>query len=201
MKNLSLTISALALAGFSTGAFAVELPADKPNHFEYDYIDIAYVDLEDGLNGFSLLGSYDIAHNVALTGQFLTASTEKGGIDLDYDLLSIGLAYHFKSASMTDTDVVFHGELVKADYDASAGSARASDDESGIRVGAKLRMDLQPGVEVFGDISLTSADEAGDSEILITPGVAYEFADGLAGFISYEFSDREWLSLGLRYYY
>lgn len=201
MNTISQASIGLALATLSASALAVDLPADRPNHFEYDYLEIAYSDLDYDLDGFALAFSHDIRNNIAITGQLLSASSNYRGADLDYDLFSIGAAYHFKSTEMTDTDVVFHGEIARSDGEAAAGGADLSEDDTGIRIGAKLRMNLQPGVEVFGDISLTTLDEAGDSNILVTPGVAYEFADGLAGYVSYEISDREWLSLGLRYYY
>lgn len=172
----------------ASSATAYELPADRANHFDYDYVAGAWADLEAGLDGFSFEFSHDLRNNIAITGELLSASNGPA----DYDMLSVGAAYHFKSSTMTDTDVIFHGELVRADL---------VDADTGLRIGASLRIDLQPGVEVFGDITLTTADEAGDSDFLITPGLAIEFTPALDGVISYEASDREWLSVGLRYYY
>lgn len=185
MLRAAVVASTLLTTG---SAIALELPADRANHFDYDSVSGAWADLADGLDGFSFNFSHDIRKNIAITGEILSASQGSA----DFDLLRVGAAYHFKSTSMTDTDVVFHGSVVRAD---------GGDADTGIRVGASLRVDLQPGVEVFGDISLTTADEAGDSDILITPGIAIEFTPSLDGVVSYEASDREWLSIGLRYYY
>lgn len=183
-----LMTGALVSLSLSNAANAAQWPADKPNHFNYDTIEGAWADLNDGLDGFSFKVSHDIRQNLAITGGVLSASQGNA----DYDLLTVGAAYHFKSLTMTDTDVVLHGSLVRADN----GKA-----DTGIRIGAKLRVNLQPGVEVFGDLSVTSADEAGDSEILITPGLAVELRPDLDAVASYEASDREWLSIGLRYHY
>lgn len=192
LTKTALGFSSLAL---STSVFALDLNAERPNHFSYNYADISYSDLAHGLDGFAVAFSYDIRNNIAVTGQMLTG--DRNNPNTDYDMVSIGAGYHFKVPSMTDSDVLFHAELVHAE-----GSAGAfDDDDTGLRLGSKLRMNLQPGVEVFGDLSLTTVDEAGNDDILITTGLAYEFAEGVAGFVSYEFSDREWLQLGLRYYY
>ena len=192
IRSIALTASLLATASAS----ALELPADRANHFDYDYVEGAWADLEDGLDGFSFGFSHDLRKNIAVTGGLLSASENNA----DFDLLHVGAAYHFKSLNMTDTDVIFHGSLVRSKAKVSGFGFSASDSDTGLRIGAKMRVDLQPGVEVFGDISLTTADEAGDSDILITPGLAIEFTPELDGVVSYEASDREWLHIGLRYY-
>lgn len=186
MKNSNIIIAGAAIAACSLSAQAAE-PKTKASLFSYNYLQATYVDMDGGLDGLAFGGSLDIADNLAINASYMT--TDDSGTD--YDLLSIGANYHFKFDQLENADLALHGEYVDADID----RRNANRDDDGLRFGALLRYQVQPNLEVFGDISYTTLF---DNDMTLTPGIVLHFTPQVAAVVSYEHSDADILQFGVR---
>ncbi len=188
MKNL-LGIATLATL-LPLCANALEMPdlnEARPNQYSYNYAEIQYVDMDNGLDGFRLSGSYDIKPNLAITASLLKASVGR----FDYDLMAIGAAYHARWVEFEKSDLIIHASLVNAD-------TSGSDNDLGLTFGAKVRASVKEQLEINGDLSYTTVL---DGDLSLDIGAAYTFAPNLAATLNYQLTDNDALSIGLRYYF
>jgi hypothetical protein len=175
---------------FVTPAFAASQP--KAALFSYNYAQLSFVDLDAGFDGFKIDGSFDMNRDLALTASYMT--TDNSGY-LDYDLFTLGLAYHQRLVDLPKSDIVLHGEFERASQDyVRAGSVR-SDDETGLRFGAMLRYQVQKNIETFGDLSYSSLY---DNDLALTAGVNLALNQQFSVVAAVELSDDDMLLLGLR---
>ncbi|HGX94202.1 MAG TPA: hypothetical protein ENK35_12910 [Candidatus Tenderia sp.] len=190
MMKKSLLNSAIIAGLLPLSASALDIPdlnEARPNQFSYNYAEIEYVDMDSGLDGFRLSASYDIKPNLALTGSLLRASVSR----LDYNLVSVGAAYHARWVEFEQSDLIIHASLVNADLS-------RSDSELGVTFGAKVRASIKEELEIFGDLNYTTVL---DGDLSLNIGAAYTFAPDLAATLNYQLTDDDALSIGLRYYF
>ncbi len=158
----------------------------RPNAFVYDYAQVQIVDFESGPTGLSLGASIDIRPNLSITGT-LTGASGNGG---DYDLWSVGAAYHARWVEFEKTDLIVHGALGR-------GKTRY-DSDVGIALGARVRAWVRPHLELYGDLTLTTVL---DTDLAFTFGAAYSIPDTpFQAFADYRIADDDRLAFGLRYY-
>ena len=203
MKKLS-TLAAAIVAGtvgLSAAVQAAPLNTNSPNVFSYTYIEADYINMDDFGDGLRLKGSFDIDKNLAIMGAVDFAS-EHG---VDWRRISVGLGYHQKIANKTD--ILVHGEVENISLDWDSGYKHDWDDhydrynddsDTGVRVGAEIRHALTSKVELFGDVSVTTAY---DTDVPVTLGGRFSFTRQLQATASFEFSDEDTFALGLRYYF
>lgn len=185
----------VALLGctLATPSFAAG-PASQPKGalFSYDYAQLAYVDLDDGLDGFKLDGSFSLNPELALIASYLSAD---GYRNLDYDLFTLGLAYHARLVDVPRSDIVLHGEFARASLDHYHNNHFHSDDENGLRFGAMLRYRAQQNIELFGDLSYTSLY---DNDLALSGGINLALNQQFSAVASIELSDNDMMLLGIR---
>ncbi len=169
-----------------------------PSWFSYSYAELEYVDMDGGFGGLSAGISFDVKPNWSVMGQYLAADASKNGIDLDYSVVAVGGGYHYQLKNLEKSDLMFHVSLLQGKTEWVADSnTKADDKDSGIRLGARLRFEPQRNLEVNADLSYNSLF---DNDLTFTPGVLYSFNPQFAVKGSFEFGDRDMLSIGLRYY-
>ena len=182
---------AILLGGtLATPAFAASQPKAAP--FSYNYLQVAFVDLDSDYEGFKLDGSFDMSRDLALTASYM--NTDSGAYH-DYDLFTLGLAYHQRLVALPRSDIVLHGEFEHASRDYSHNNHLHSDDDSGLRLGAMLRHQLQGNIELFGDLAYSSLY---DNDLALTAGVNLSLNQQFSVVAAVELSDDDMLLLGLR---
>ncbi len=177
--------AALLGCALATPAFAASKANASP--FSYNYAQLSYVDLDAGFDGFKIEGSFDINPTLALTTSYL--STDKKNY-LEYDVFTLGLAYHQRLVDMPKADLVLHGE-----FERSHASHVHSDNENGVRIGAMLRYQVQKNIETFGDLSYSSLY---DNDLALTAGINLALNQQFSVVAAVELSDNDMLLLGIR---
>ncbi len=188
------------LAALSTTANAADFSFSRviPSWFSYSYAELEYVDMDEGFSGLSAGVSFDIKPNWNIMGQYLFASNSKYNVDLDYRVVSVGGGYHYQLKNFEKSDLMFHASLLQGKSEwATQSNVKGDDKDSGIRLGARLRFEPQPDLEVNADISYNSLF---DNNLTFTPGVLYKINPQFAVKGSFEFGDLDMLSIGVRYY-
>jgi Outer membrane protein beta-barrel domain len=160
--------------------------------FSYNYLQFSFVDLDSGLDGFKIDGSFDLNPNLALTASYMTTDNSSS---FDYDLFALGLAYHQRLVDIPKSDIVLHGEFLSASLDHAHGSFTHSHDDDGLRLGAMLRYQAQQNIELFGDLSYTSIY---DNDLALTAGVNLALNRQFSVVAAVELSDDDMLLLGIR---
>jgi len=166
----------------------LEAAESTPARFSYNYVQAGYIDMDGGLDGLTIAGSHDIMPAIAINASY--ANTSQG--NQDYKLFSLGASYHGRLDLVRNSDMALHGEFV----DASRDSGNNNNDDNGLRVGALLRYQAQPNLELFGDISFTSLY---DNDLILTEGLALRFNNNITTVVTYEASDNDSLSVALRF--
>ena len=183
---------ALAAPNFAAAQGARQTASQtKASLFSYDYIQLSYVDLDYGFDGFKFDGSFDLNPDLALTASYMT--TDNNGV-VDYDVFALGVAYHQRLVDIPKSDIVLHGEFVSASYDYSGFFIRDNDDD-GLRFGAMLRYQAQQNLEFFGDLSYLSTY---DNDLVLTAGVNLALNQQFSLVAGVEMSDNDMLLLGIR---
>lgn len=193
MMKYGLLCVAVSMLGAASVHAENVLSQPQPTHFNYNYLEVSYIDLDEpSADGFRFKGSFDVNQNISVIGSYSIA--EDG--DLDVSFLTAGAAYHMalESPEIDKLDLVFHAEFERA----KAEVKNHSKTDSGLLLGTEARVGLSEAFEVYGDASLRTT---GDNDFLVTIGARFEFAPRFQGLMSYEFSDQDILSLGVRYAY
>lgn len=184
-KTLVALIMGLALA---SPAFAASSGGQaKSALFSYKFVQLSYVDFDSDFSGFKLDGSFDIQSDLALIASYLSADRHNS---YDYDLFTLGLAYHQRLSGLPKADIVLHGEFEHASVD-----YWRRNDDNGVRLGAMLRGQLQRNIELFGDVSYTSLY---DNDLGLTLGLNLALSQQFSIVASGEFSDDDMFLLGVR---
>ncbi len=185
-------IVALLTSTLAVPVLAAKQPAARP--FSYNYVQLSYVDLDAGFDGFKLDGSLDINSHLALTASYMATDSN---YNLDYDLFTVGIAHHQRLVDLPKADLVLHGEFQRAslDYTHSNHSHSHSDSETGLGFGAMLRYQVQKNIETFGDLSYTSLY---DNDLALTLGVNLALNQQFSLVGAVKLSDDDMLLLGLR---
>ncbi len=170
-----------------------------PSWFSYSYAELEYVDMDEGFSGLSAGVSFDIKPNWNIMGQYLFSNTSKYNIDLDYRVISVGGGYHYQLKNFEKSDLMFHASLMQGKTAwAVQRNFKNNEEDSGIRLGVRLRFEPQPDFEVNADISYNSLF---DNDLTFSPGVVYKINPQLAVKGNFEFGDLDMLSIGVRYYF
>lgn len=145
MKKAILTASLLALGlGAASSATAAG--------FDYSFVEGGFGELDHG-DAFFLNGSYDIDRAWALTGTLLS-----GNVDPDFDVLGleVGAQYHqpLKANLSFETGL----KILHIKVDGNVGPFSASDDDTGFVANAGLRFQVQPRLQLEGDVKYLSND-------------------------------------------
>jgi len=185
LKTVSTLIMGLALA---TPAIAANSGSQsKSALLSYKYVQLSYVDFDSDFSGFKIDGAFDIQSDLALIASYLSADRRNA---YDYDLFTLGLAYHQRLSGIPKSDIVLHGEFEHA----SVNYWRNNDD-NGVRLGAMLRGQIQRNIELFGDVSYTSLY---DNDLGLTLGLNLALNQQFSIVASGEFSDDDMFLLGVR---
>jgi len=198
-KKILTAIGTILVAFSSSTVVAAEFSFSRvyPSWFSYSYAELEYVDMDEGFSGLAAGISFDVKPNWSILGQYLTADTSKYGVDLDYSVVAVGGGYHYQLKNLEKSDLMFHAALMQGKTEWVAGGHKADDKDSGIRLGARLRFEPQKDLEVNADLSYNSLF---DNDLTFTPGVVYSLNTQFAVKGSFEFGDRDMLSIGVRYY-
>lgn len=192
--------AAALLFSLSTASSAADFSFSRviPSWFSYSYAELEYVDMDEGFSGLSAGVSFDLKPNWNIMGQYLLAGNSKRGVDLDRRIISIGGGYHYQLKNFKNSDLMFHASLLQGKSEWMLGGVlRGDDDDTGIRLGARVRVEPQPNLEVNADISY---DSLFDNDLTFTPGVLYSINKQFALKGSFSFGDLDMLSIGVRYY-
>jgi len=169
-------------------AAAISAPSAMADSlFSYNYAQLDYVDMDNSYDGLSISGSYEIYPQVAIIGSILDTSDSGNG----YSRLAVGAAHHGKLEQLQNSEVNLHAELEFGDIEAG----KRSDDEIGLRAGATLRLEIQPNLEAFGDVSYSTLF---NNDLQVTPGVLLYISPIVAAHVSYQISDNDTLMFGVR---
>lgn len=171
----------------ATPALAAKQPA--AGLFSYNYVQLSYVDLDAGFDGFKLDGSFDLNPSLALTASYMSTERHR---NIDYDLVTFGLAHHQRLAELPKADLVLHGEFQRASLDYGFNSG---DNETGLGFGATLRYQVQKSFETFGGLAYTSLY---DNDLALTLGVNLALNQQVSLVGAVKMSDDDMLLLGLR---
>ncbi len=182
----------VALLGCVLAAPALAAKQPKAGPFSYDYVQLSYVDLDSGFDGFKLDGSLDINPRLALTASYMATDAN---YNLDYDLFTVGLAHHQRLVDLPKADLVLHGEFQRASRDDGHRNHSHSDDETGLGFGAMLRYQVQKNIETFGDLSYSSLY---NNDLALTLGVNLALNQQFSLVGAVNLSDDDMLLLGLR---
>lgn len=188
MRHLFKTVAAVVLGLVLTApASAAGSSQPRSGLFSYNYLQLSFVDFDSDFSGFKLDGSFDLQPDLALIGSFLSADRHNS---YDYNLFTLGLAYHQRLSGMPKSDIVLHGEFEHA----SIKYAHRNDD-NGLRLGAMLRGQIHRNIELFGDVSYASLY---DNDLGLTLGLNLSLNQQFSVVGSAEFSDNDMLLLGVR---
>lgn len=192
-KLAALLGCALATPAFAAGQ-AAKQPASQSRAalFSYNYAQLSFVDLDAGFEGFKIDGSFNINPDLALTASYMSTDNNPS---LNYDLFTLGLAYHQRLVDLPKADIVLHGEFEHASQDYVRSGTVRSNDDSGLRFGAMLRYQARKNIETFGDISYTSLYS---NDLALMAGVNLALNQQFSVVGSIELSDDDMLLLGIR---
>lgn len=182
------TLGVLALLNSSlifSNAQAEGLLKSGPSVFNYDYVDLEYID-NDGADGFGLRFSADFKENLAVQVGYSKLSAGR----LDFDTLSGGVAYHIQTSNYPQADWVFDAGLQTADS--------GFNDDTGLYLGAGIRYAVNDALEVNGSVNLNTI---GDTDLNINLRALYEVATGFSALLETNIADDSAIGLGLRFYW
>lgn len=155
----------------------------------YNTIDIDYVDAEldpfDG-NGWSIRGSGNIADHIYLFGQYSDVGTDRSGLDLDVERLSLGGGYQV-SPNIENLNVF--GQISFEDVQADSDVPRFDADGSGFGLEAGVRYAVMPRLEVTVSGRYLDVDEYFDGELGGTVGVVYDVLPWLGLSLDYDYNN------------
>ncbi len=170
---------------FNTTVLAQDFLKSGPSVFNYNYVDVAYLDSDDS-DAIGIRFSADFKENLAFNAAFLKNN------DFDANLLSVGATYHIQTTNYPKADWIF-----------SAGIARISGDdirntETGFDLSGGLRYGLSDELELNGQLSLSTL---GETDLTITLRALYEVATGFSAFVETDIGDGSGIGIGGRFYW
>ena len=186
------------ICGFATVCLMPALGhAQDSSGFNYTNIDLGFVDVEfdvgplsvDG-DGFSVAGSYTVADNFFIGGEYTDIDFDFG---VDGEILEIGGGYFHPLNDELD----FIATFSYVETEVSAGNLSVDDD--GLGIGGGVRAGVGSGFEVDALLQYVNMDQ-GDSDTGIEVRGRYFFSDSLAAWAQTDFgSDIETFRLGIRF--
>lgn len=177
MKKLAL---AVALSVASAGAFAAA-PAWDFIQGSYVITDFDESDFSYEPDGFAFSGSKLITDDIFITGEYSMQEDDILGIDVDLDMLTLGVGYRYALSNKTDLFGIVSYE------DVEISRTGLSDDEDGFGLQAGVRSMILDNLELRGAIKYIDLDEDDDTSVLVSAD--YFFSPVFAVGVSYETSD------------
>jgi hypothetical protein len=176
-------------------ALAAALPlASQADTMDYSYVDLGFVDSEldepavDG-DGFALRGSLEFHPSF-----FAFAEIEDLGYDDDVDVTSIAVGAGGHYPLNDKVDLVGRFGVVKYDIDADRFGFEA--DEDGFTLGARVRGQVMPRLELEGGFDYVDVD-SGDDTVAVLEG-RYFFLSNVSGGLRLEFGDEDAIGIAGR---
>ena len=176
-------------------ALAAALPlATQAEPMDYSYVEIGFLDAErdepnlDG-DGFALRGSLEFHPSF-----FAFAELEDLGYDLDVDITSIKVGAGGHWPLNEKIDLVGRFGIVK--YDIEARRFGLDEDEDGFTLGARVRGEVMPRLELEGGFDYLDVD-SGDDTSAVLEG-RYFFIENVSGGLRLQFGDEDVLGIAAR---
>ena len=174
--------------------------ADKPN-WNTAGLSLNLSDLEtQELEGFGISGSKLMTNKVFITGSYNSVGTAVDtfvgttltSVDIDLNMLSMGVGYRHAVAPTTDLFGVLSYENIEAE--ASLGSFSDSDDNGGIGITVGVKAAVTSAIELTASAGIVEIDDLSESRTKISGKyqINNKFSVG-AGYESY--SELDTLSL------
>lgn len=141
------------IIGLSALLASISLGAQAAN-FNYNYGQVGF---ETGdFEGLALTGSFDINKDMFVLARFADVTDDQGGIDVDYSEYSIGAGYHMPVNPQTDAVFTLSFHSGEVDVPAFSIFPGYKDDDTGILATAGIRHNLNPQIELAGNIFHTT---------------------------------------------
>lgn len=162
-------------------------------NFNYNY---GQIDYQSGdFDGFGVSGTFEINNEIFVRAGYIGATNDDAGFDIDYTRVSVGAGYHMPIITKTDTDAVFTVSIVNEEVDTPLPAT--SKDETGIMLTAGVRHNLNPDVELAGDIFYIDAI---DGDFGIYGEARYNINKDMSAGLGFTSSDTiDGLSLNFRF--
>jgi len=179
-------------------ALAATLPfASQAGTMEYTWVELGYVDTEldvgprdiDG-DGFALRGSLAVHENF-----FVFASYEDLGYDFGVDSTAFQVGAGMRWPLADKLDIVGRAAIVRSEIEVGNNDQ----DDDGFLLGARLRGEVAPRLELEGGFDYVDLDDRGDDTSIVLEG-RYFFLDALAGGLLLQFADdANTIGINVRY--
>ena len=176
-------------------ALAAALPlTTQADTMDYSLVELGYVDTElddvdvDG-DGFALRGSVAFMEKFFGFAEYQDLGFDRG---IDYTAFKVGVGGHLPLNEKID--LVGRFGIVKADLEADRFGLE--EDEDGFTLGARVRGEFMPRLELEGGFDYTDVD-SGDDTSAVLEG-RYFFVDNFSGGLRLEFGDADSIGVGAR---
>ncbi|MGH8178946.1 MAG: outer membrane beta-barrel protein [Steroidobacter sp.] len=181
------------LSVLATIAAALPL-ATQAGTMDYSFVELAYLDTEldapdvDG-DGFALRGSIPFLENF-----FAFAEYEDLGFDLGVDVTTfqVGAGGHWPLNEKVD--LVGRFGIVKRDLEARRFGF--DEDEDGFTLGARVRSEVMPRLELEGGFDYLDVDSGDDTSIVLEG--RYFFIENVSGGLRLDFGDEDTIGIAAR---
>lgn len=198
MKKLLVTTCLASLSAVSYAA-----PAPENDHFNYNFVEGQFVDLDADsgwdndnadMDGLRIKGSVDVAPSFSIIGSV----TDTGNGHFDLTVVTFGGAYHQSLAKLETMplDLVLRAEVEHVEVDYDNRNLHWDDSETGVLLSGGLQLAIVDKLQAFGDVIISSNDYR---EMSLQVGARYAFVPALEGTASIELGDLDVLAIGLRY--
>jgi len=162
----------------------------KPSSLNYDFVELRFVDVDGGGDGFRLNGSYRATGNWLLVGGVTLLDF---GSNVDTTTLELGGGYVWPYRD--GWDLVANARIVRIDVDTPAGSA----DDTGLGLTGGVRGMLAPNFELRGFVNHINLD---NSDTYLELAGDYYFTQRFVAGLSLEFAgDSDSWTVGARWYF
>jgi hypothetical protein len=166
----------------------------------YTYVDLSYISVnadgwDDDPTGGSIAGSYGFNENWFISAGFGHATGHALGVDIDQDVFSLGVGYHYPMSPMAD----LVAGLSFLRLEVSSDALGASDSTNGHEIDVGVRAMLAPQFELAGGVSFVDYEDLDSDTVLGVQGVYYPSTNvGLFIGLSTS-SDADGFSVGVRF--
>jgi len=175
--------------------------AQAPSKLPYTYVDLSYISqdadgFEDDPTGGAIEGSFGFNENWFATAGFTHTSGQTGGVDLDLDVLALGIGYHYPLSPMAD--VVAGLSFLRAEVNADPFGA--DDSTNGYSLDIGVRAMPAPQFELAGGLSFVDFDDFFDSQTILGVNGVYYPSPNFGVFLGLSTSDDvDQASIGIRF--
>ncbi len=180
--------------GVLVAAVAAALPLiGQADTMDYSFAELGFIDAEyddfdaDG-DGFALRGGIEFHETYFAWAQLEDLSFDRG---IDVTDIRVGAGGHWPIAEKID--VVGLVGIVRQDIDGPRG---LNGDNDGFTLGAHVRGEVRPKLELEGGLDYVDVDDGSDTVISLEG--RYFFIDNVSGGLRLEFGDRDAIGIAAR---